>query len=127
MSDTRPEPADATGGETTPARGAAGAQTPTEQISREQVEHLAGLARIRLSPEEIATLTEELGLIVDSVAKVTAVATPDVPATSHPIPLVNVFRPDVPGETLTTEQALQGAPEHDGSRFKVSAILGEEQ
>jgi len=38
-----------------------------------------------------------------------------------------VFRPDVPGDTLTTEQALAGAPDHDGSRFRVSAILGEEQ
>jgi aspartyl-tRNA(Asn)/glutamyl-tRNA(Gln) amidotransferase subunit C len=122
MSDTRPEPADATSGDTTPQ-----APTPTEQISREQVQHLAGLARIRLSDEEIDTLTAELGLIVESVAKVTAVATPDVLATSHPIPLVNVYRPDVPGETLTTAQALAGAPEHDGSRFKVSAILGEEQ
>jgi aspartyl-tRNA(Asn)/glutamyl-tRNA(Gln) amidotransferase subunit C len=122
MPDTRPEPADATSGDETPQ-----APTPTEQISREQVQHLAGLARIRLSDEEIDTLTTELGLIVESVAKVTAVATPDVPATSHPIPLVNVHRPDVPGETLTTAQALAGAPEHDGSRFKVSAILGEEQ
>ncbi|MFS4506494.1 Asp-tRNA(Asn)/Glu-tRNA(Gln) amidotransferase subunit GatC [Clavibacter sp. Sh2141] len=122
MPDTRPEPADATSGDETPQ-----APTPMEQISREQVQHLAGLARIRLSDEEIDTLTAELGLIVESVAKVTAVATPDVPATSHPIPLVNVYRPDVPGETLTTAQALAGAPEHDGSRFKVSAILGEEQ
>ena len=122
MPDTRPEPADATSGDETPQ-----APTTTEQISREQVQHLAGLARIRLSPEEIDTLTTELGLIVESVAKVTAVAGPDVPATSHPIPLVNVYRPDIPGETLTTAQALAGAPEHDGSRFKVSAILGEEQ
>ncbi|WP_445443870.1 Asp-tRNA(Asn)/Glu-tRNA(Gln) amidotransferase subunit GatC [Clavibacter sp. km1a] len=122
MPDTRPEPADATSGDETPQ-----APTPMEQISREQVQHLAGLARIRLSDEEIDTLTAELGLIVESVAKVTAVATPDVPATSHPIPLVNVYRPDVPGETLTTAQALAGAPEHDGSRFRVSAILGEEQ
>ncbi|WP_150306752.1 Asp-tRNA(Asn)/Glu-tRNA(Gln) amidotransferase subunit GatC [Planctomonas psychrotolerans] len=97
------------------------------EISAEQVAHLAMLARIELSPEEIASLTVELGSIVDNVAKVSAVATPDLPATSHPIPLVNVFRPDVVGETLTQEQALSGAPEaHDG-RFRVSAILGEEQ
>ena len=50
-----------------------------------------------------------------------------MPATSHPIRLSNVFRPDVVGETLTVEQALSGAPERDGDRFKVSAILGEEQ
>jgi aspartyl-tRNA(Asn)/glutamyl-tRNA(Gln) amidotransferase subunit C len=97
------------------------------EISAEQVAHLAHLARIELSPEEIESLTTELGSIVDNVAKVTEVATPDVPATSHPIPLVNVFRPDVVGETLTQEQALSGAPEHAEGRFKVSAILGEEQ
>lgn len=97
------------------------------EISAEQVAHLAHLARIELSPEEITSLTAELGHIVDSVAKVSAVAGPDVPATSHPIPLVNVFRADVVGQTLTQEQALSGAPEHDGGRFKVSAILGEEQ
>jgi aspartyl-tRNA(Asn)/glutamyl-tRNA(Gln) amidotransferase subunit C len=97
------------------------------EITREQVEHLAGLARIALTADEIDRLTGELGQIVDSIAKVSEVASADVPATSHPIPLVNVFRDDVVGETLTQEQALRGAPEHDGSRFKVSAILGEEQ
>lgn len=97
------------------------------EITPEVVSHLAHLARIALTEDEIRTLTGELGAIVDSVAKVREVATPDVPATSHPIPLVNVYRDDVPGVALTTEQALAGAPEHDGSRFKVSAILGEEQ
>ena len=97
------------------------------EITPDVVAHLANLSRIALTPDEIEKLTGELGAIVDSVAKVSEVATPDVVATSHPIRLVNVFRPDVPGETLTTEEALAGAPEHDGSRFKVSAILGEEQ
>jgi aspartyl-tRNA(Asn)/glutamyl-tRNA(Gln) amidotransferase subunit C len=97
------------------------------EITTDQVAHLANLARIALTPEEIDKLTGELGVIIDSIAKVSEVATADVPATSHPIRLTNVFRPDVPGATLTTEQALAGAPEHDGSRFKVSAILGEEQ
>ena len=97
------------------------------EITTDVVSHLANLARIALTPEEIEKLTGELGAIVDSVAKVSEVATPDVPATSHPIPLVNIFRPDVPGVTLTTEQALAGAPDHDDSRFRVTAILGEEQ
>ena len=97
------------------------------EITPDVVAHLANLARIALTPQEIEKLTGELGAIVDSVAKVSEVATPDVVATSHPIRLVNVFRDDVPGETLTTAQALAGAPEHDGARFKVSAILGEEQ
>lgn len=97
------------------------------QFTPEVVSHLANLARIALTDDEITKLTGELSAIIDAVAKVSEVATPDVPATSHPIRLVNVFRDDVPGETLTTAQALAGAPEHDGSRFKVSAILGEEQ
>lgn len=104
-------------------------ESPAEPgtITSEDVAHLASLARIALTAEEIQTLTGELGAIVESVRKVSEVATPDVPATSHPIPMSNVFRADVPGPTLTTEQALAGAPEHDGNRFRVSAILGEEQ
>jgi aspartyl-tRNA(Asn)/glutamyl-tRNA(Gln) amidotransferase subunit C len=96
-------------------------------ITPEQVSHLANLARIALTDEEIAKLTGELGVILESIAKVAEVATADVPATSHPIPMSNVFRPDVVGETLSVEQALSGAPDRDGNRFKVSAILGEEQ
>jgi aspartyl-tRNA(Asn)/glutamyl-tRNA(Gln) amidotransferase subunit C len=96
------------------------------EITAEQVAHLANLARIDLSPEEINRLTTELGLIVDSVAKVAEVATPDVPATSHPMPLTNVFRPDTVVPSLTVEQALSGAPDHDGDKFKVPAILDEE-
>ncbi len=49
----------------------------------------------------------------------------DVPATSHPIPLNNVFREDVVGHTFTAEQALSGAPDSDENRFKVPAILDE--
>ncbi|MCU1416417.1 MAG: asparaginyl/glutamyl-tRNA amidotransferase subunit [Schumannella sp.] len=97
------------------------------EITPEVVSHLANLARIALTPAEVQKLTGELGVIVESVAKVTEVATPDVPATSHPIPLGTVTRPDVVGPTLTTEQALSGAPEHELGQFKVSSILGEEQ
>ncbi|WP_210480884.1 Asp-tRNA(Asn)/Glu-tRNA(Gln) amidotransferase subunit GatC [Naasia sp. SYSU D00948] len=96
-------------------------------ITAEQVEHLANLARIALTPAEIEHLAAELGSIVENVRKVSEVATPDVPATSHPIPLSNVFRPDEVGDVLTNEQALSGAPEAYDGRFRVSAILGEEQ
>ena len=96
-------------------------------FSREHVEHLAGLSRIALTPDEIEHLSTELASIVDNVRKVSEVATADVPATSHPIPLQNVLRPDVVGETLTNEQALAGAPDVADGRFRVSAILGEEQ
>ncbi|HXH35345.1 MAG TPA: Asp-tRNA(Asn)/Glu-tRNA(Gln) amidotransferase subunit GatC [Plantibacter sp.] len=97
------------------------------EITSEQVAHLANLARIALTQDEIAHLTTELDSIVDNIAKVQQVATPEVPATSHPIPLENVYRDDVVGNTLTLEQALQNAPESADGRFKVSAILGEEQ
>lgn len=98
------------------------------EITAEQVAHLANLARIALTDEEIEHLTTELGQIMHAVEQVSAVATPDVPPTSHPIPLQNVYRDDVVGETvLSVDEALSGAPESDDSRFKVSAILGEEQ
>ena len=97
------------------------------EITPDVVSHLANLARIALTEEEIARLTGELEQIVESVAKVTAVATPDVPATSHPIPLGMVTRDDVVGATLTNEEALSGAPASEAGQFKVASILGEEQ
>jgi len=97
------------------------------EITPERVAHLASLARITLTEQEIEQLTGELSAIVDAVATVQKVAGNDVPATSHPIPLTGGMRADVIGPTLTTEQALAGAPDHDGSRFRVTAILGEEQ
>jgi aspartyl-tRNA(Asn)/glutamyl-tRNA(Gln) amidotransferase subunit C len=96
-------------------------------MTPETVRHLANLARIALSDEETLKLAGELSAIVDSVEAVQRVASDDVPPTSHPIPLGNVFRNDTVGQTLTTEEALAGAPDHDGSRFRVTAILGEEQ
>jgi aspartyl-tRNA(Asn)/glutamyl-tRNA(Gln) amidotransferase subunit C len=97
------------------------------EISTELVRHLAGLARIDLSEAELESLTGELAQIVESIAKVSEVATPDVVATSHPIPLSNVFREDEVRPSLTVEQALSGAPEREGDRFKVASILDEEQ
>ena len=95
-------------------------------ISAEQVRHLAELARIDLSEAELTSLTTELGQIVESVAKVSEVATPEVPATSHPIPMTNVFRDDVVRASLTVEQALSGAPDREGDYFRVPPILDEE-
>ncbi|GEB94771.1 Asp-tRNA(Asn)/Glu-tRNA(Gln) amidotransferase subunit GatC [Microbacterium lacticum] len=97
------------------------------EITPDLVRHLGVLARIALSDEEVERLTGQLSAIVDNVAKVSEVATPDVPATSHPIPLENVFRSDVVGQMLTVEQVLQNAPDATEDRFKVTAILGEEQ
>lgn len=97
------------------------------EITRAEVQHLAGLARIALTDDEVTSLTTELSQIVDAIATIREVAGDDVPTTSHPVPMDNVLRDDVVGDTLTHEQAFAGAPAHDGERFRVSAILGEEQ
>lgn len=97
------------------------------EITPDLVRHLGVLARIRLSDEEVERLTGELDVIVDNIAKVSHVATPDVVATSHPIPLQNIFRADEPQQVLTPAQVLQNAPDAADGRFRVTAILGEEQ
>lgn len=95
-------------------------------IGRDDVARLADLARIQLTDEEIDRFSGEFDAIIDAVASVSEVATADVPATSHPIPMTNVFREDDLSQTLTQEQALSGAPEAEDGRFAVPQILGEE-
>ncbi|WP_300343458.1 Asp-tRNA(Asn)/Glu-tRNA(Gln) amidotransferase subunit GatC [Nesterenkonia sp.] len=96
------------------------------EISRADVEHLATLAHITFTDAELEKMTGELGVIVDSVKKVQQAAGDDVPATSHPMPLTNVFREDKVGHVFTAQQALANAPEAEDGRFKVPAILDEE-
>lgn len=95
-------------------------------IEREEVARLASLARIELTDEDLTRFAGEFDAILDAVASVSEVATADVPATSHPMPMTNVFRADVVTETLTQEEALSGAPEAADGRFAVPQILGEE-
>lgn len=95
-------------------------------ITSEQVAHLAMLAHIEMTEEELAAMAAELDVIVDSVKSVSDAVTEDVPATSHPIPLKNVFREDIVGETLTADEALSGAPDAEDGKFKVPAILDED-
>lgn len=97
------------------------------EITVETVQHLAGLARIALTDAEVTSLTSEIGSILTNIAKVSEVAAPDVVATSHPIRLNNVTRPDVITDQLTREEALRNAPEAYDGMFRVSSILGEEQ
>lgn len=92
-------------------------------INREQVAHLAELAHIEMTEDELARVAGELDLIVSSVASVSEAAGEDVPATSHPLPLQNVFREDVVGPTLTQDQALANAPDSQDGKFRVPAIL----
>ena len=91
-----------------------------------EVARLAGLARIALTPKEVERLAGELAVIADAVAKVSEVATPDVPATSHPIPLTNVWREDGVTATLARDEVLASAPAAQDGRVLVPQILGEE-
>ena len=95
-------------------------------ISRDEVAHLANLARIELRPDELDRMAGQLEVILGSVAQVREVAGDDVPATSHPMPLINVTRPDEPRPCLTVEQALSGAPAAQDNRFRVPRILEED-
>ncbi|MBS45042.1 MAG: Asp-tRNA(Asn)/Glu-tRNA(Gln) amidotransferase GatCAB subunit C [Nocardioides sp.] len=96
-------------------------------ITRDEVAHLAVLARIDLDDAELDHLAPQLSVILESVASIQGVAGDDVPPTSHPMPLTNVFREDVVEPSLTAEQALSGAPEAEEQRFAVPRILGDEQ
>jgi len=96
------------------------------RITRADVEHVAQLARLALSEEEIASLTQELGAILEHAAQVSALDTHDVPPTAHPLPLVNVFRPDEARPGLPRAEVLAAAPEAQDDRFRVPRILGEE-
>jgi aspartyl-tRNA(Asn)/glutamyl-tRNA(Gln) amidotransferase subunit C len=95
-------------------------------LSREDVAHLSRLARIDATDDELDRLSGQLGVILESVARVGEVAADDVPPMSHPLPLTNVTRPDEPREGLTAAEALAGAPASELQRFSVPRILEED-
>ena len=95
-------------------------------LSRDEVLHVARLARLALSPEEVERFRVQLSQILDHAARVTEVAAEDVPPTSHSMPLVNVFREDVVEECLPQAKALSTAPEVEDGRFRVPRIIEEE-
>jgi aspartyl-tRNA(Asn)/glutamyl-tRNA(Gln) amidotransferase subunit C len=84
------------------------------------------LARISMTPDELAQLAPQLEVILESVARVTEVAAADVPPTSHALPMVNVFREDVVTGSLSAAAVLAAAPAAEDDRFRVPRILGEE-
>jgi len=96
-------------------------------ISRDEVAHLARLARLAVTEEELDTFAGQLDVILGAVASVGEVAVGEIPPTSHAVPLTNVYRDDVVRPGLTREQALAGAPAAEQGRFRVPRILGEEQ
>ena len=91
-------------------------------ISEEQVRHVANLARLGLTDEEVERMGEQLGAILDSVEKIQELDLADVPPTANPLNLTNVFRPDEPRGELTHEEALSPAPEAIDGLFAVPRI-----
>jgi aspartyl-tRNA(Asn)/glutamyl-tRNA(Gln) amidotransferase subunit C len=87
------------------------------------IDHVARLARLELTDEEKARLREQLGVILEAAAKVSEVATDDVPPTAYAIPRSNVLRPDKITPSLTVEEVLSNAPEVEDDRFKVPRVV----
>ena len=107
-------------------RTLAGMSEAAVGITRDEVAHLARLARLAVTDEELDVFAGQLDVILGAVARVQEVAAADIPPTSHAVPLTNVFRPDDVRPGLTPEAALSGAPAVEDDRFRVPRILGEE-
>jgi aspartyl-tRNA(Asn)/glutamyl-tRNA(Gln) amidotransferase subunit C len=90
-------------------------------ISRDEVLHVAGLARLDLTEEEIARFQEQLNAILEAVGKVAELDLTDVEPTAHPLELVNIWADDEPRPSLSVEEALANSPDRDGNLFRVPA------
>jgi aspartyl-tRNA(Asn)/glutamyl-tRNA(Gln) amidotransferase subunit C len=95
-------------------------------ISRADVEHVARLARLRLSDDELDRYQAQLTVILEEADKIKRLPTDGVPPTAHAVPLANVWREDVVGPTLSQAEALSTAPEVEQDRFKVPRIIEED-
>jgi aspartyl/glutamyl-tRNA(Asn/Gln) amidotransferase C subunit len=94
-----------------------------EQATREDVAHVAELAHLALTEDELARLQRELNRILEHFAELQQLDTDDVEPTSHAIPMVNVFREDVKAEPLPLEAILQNAPDREEEFFRVPRIV----
>lgn len=95
-------------------------------LTRDDVAHVAHLARLRLTDDELDLFTDQLGAVLDHARDVEALDVGDVPPMSHPYPLVNVLRDDAVGPTVSRDEVLAQAPAVEDRRFRVPPILGEE-
>jgi aspartyl-tRNA(Asn)/glutamyl-tRNA(Gln) amidotransferase subunit C len=109
-----------------PAPVPEGTSGTSHVITREDVAHVARLARLTLSDDELDLFTGQLGAVLDHARDVEALDVDGVAPMSHPLPLVNVLRPDVVGPTLDRDEVLSTAPAVEDRRFRVPPILGEE-
>ncbi|NOY13848.1 MAG: Asp-tRNA(Asn)/Glu-tRNA(Gln) amidotransferase subunit GatC [Deltaproteobacteria bacterium] len=93
------------------------------KISRGEVEHVARLARLALSPDELETLTGQMDAILGYVDKLKELDTEGIEPMAHAVPMENAFREDVVRPSIGIERAQQNAPETDGSCFKVPKVI----
>lgn len=98
-----------------------------ERITSEDVEHVARLARLALTDDEVTLFSEQLSVILEHAARVSALPTDGVPPSTHPLPLRNVFRSDEVAPSLDRGEVLEQAPEAEDDRIRVPRILGEDQ
>jgi aspartyl-tRNA(Asn)/glutamyl-tRNA(Gln) amidotransferase subunit C len=92
-------------------------------ISREEVEHVAYLARLGLTEDEKTTLQEQLSAILDYMRAINELDTSQIPPTAQVIPLRNVMRADEPQPSLSPDQVLENAPDREGGFFRVPPVL----
>ncbi len=93
------------------------------EITEAEVRHVASLAKLALSEEELQRVGRELNRILDYFAELQQLDTSQVPITSHAIPLLNVYREDEVGESLSPEEAVQNAPDGVDGYFRVPRIV----
>jgi len=96
-----------------------------QPISKHDVAHVARLARLALSDEELDRFTTQLASVLEHAADIEALDIDNVPPTAHPFPLANVLREDVARPSLDREEVLAQAPEVEAERFRIPRILGE--
>lgn len=96
-----------------------------ERITRDDVAHVARLARLQLSDDELETFTGQLAAVLEHARDVEALDVADVPPTAHPYPLRNVLRADEVQPSLDRDEVLGQAPAAEDHRFRVPPVLGE--
>ncbi len=94
------------------------------KITAEEVRHVAALARLELTEDEVRRMTGQLDAILSYVAKLDEIDTTGVSVTSHPQEVVNAFREDEVKRSLPRDQALAAAPEHNQEFFVVPRVIG---
>jgi aspartyl-tRNA(Asn)/glutamyl-tRNA(Gln) amidotransferase subunit C len=97
----------------------------TQKLTRDEVAHVATLARLHLSEEELDLFTDQLGVVLEHAADLASLDLAEVPPTAHAMALTNVLRPDEPQASSDRDEVLAAAPSVEDHRFRVPRILGE--